>query len=341
MADEISEWDLLSPTGSETNIYWPNTDVEGTNNEGASKVDEDKVKEDKIKSDTEDNDEGINAICDAIRDNRLEDNNVGSLKTEGLSSESVVNISISDVQDDSGPAPAIKLTEPNLASEISQAVPPTHNVIPTSSESICESNIVEKMTSVLESAISSVTQILMSPQFLLDMDFALNILDTLEKNCINLRNNAGPKPQLSESLTSLLSKTALCAHFVRSQTYNNFTMEQTQVTANKPKDTTLPFSARGASYIPSSQGRITEWQWQPQATRPNCLYPIQHMDTSRSSRPNSKRGYYATAQYLHEQYKEFNCMANCNCPSPKYRPHPSIFPDWSKHRGPSHRCRGP
>ena len=80
----------------------------------------------------------------------------------------------------------------------------------TSGKTCTASEIMDRMTTLIEKAISLLIEMLNSPQILSEKDFVIRLLDDFEWDCTNLRENAHPRTQLVEKLDTLLSKIVEC-----------------------------------------------------------------------------------------------------------------------------------
>lgn len=285
MAEETTDWELLSG-GSGSDVYWPDSEVDDTTSllESLSFTDseEEGSEEEKLKIDPSDlgdnqeeyiDDDEVTSAC-----------NNATLVGCNQEHQDVFSIALEDFtpSDDIPPhTPPVEINSfqcPTISSPESA----------TSGKTCTVSEIMDGMTTLIENAISSIIEILNSPQILSEKDFVMRILDDFEWDCTNLKEKAHPRTQLVERLDALLSKIVGCVTSIGN---------------------------RGALAASSSSSSLS------QSEIPESC---QHLEPPTT--PTARRTDEGIKKFRN-QFKTLNHYTQCQCPSITCRLHPTVFPE--------------
>ena len=289
MAEETTDWELLSG-GSGSDVYWPDSEVDDTASllESLSFTDseEEGSEEEKLKIDlgdlddnqeeyTDDNDDDDEAtsVCDdtTLVGCNQEHQDVFSIAVEDFTPSGEIPSHTPPVEINSFPRPTVSSPESV-----------------TSGKACAVSEIMDRMTTLIENAISSIIEILDSPQILSEKDFVMRLLDDFEWDCTNLKEKAYPRTQLVERLDALLSKIVECVTSIGN---------------------------RGALAAPSSSSSLSQLEI------PECR---QHPEPPTT--PTARRTDEGIKKFRN-QFRTLNHYTQCQCPSITCRLHPTVFPE--------------
>ena len=305
MANDSEDWDLLS-NGSGSDFYWPDSEVDDTlgllDNMRFSESEEEES-EDESESNREGDDSEVEtkSVCDdstLIGDMHEQDD--GELTIDGTAANAIDEIAISPE------------SHPTSVSH-----PPSQSPSSGESEStvpFIALDIMDGMTSLIEHSISSLLQILQSPQILSERDFVMHLLDNIELDCRNLQFHAHQRSQLDERLDGLLAKVIQCIE----STGNCTSAPERTKPALQSETPKLTWRQKIESQNKENSDRIPEWRRR------------RGQITSTASVPAStEKGNEEAIHNLRDQFKALNNYKVCQCSSSKCRIHPSVFPESS------------
>jgi hypothetical protein len=288
MAEETTDWDLLS-NGSESDFCWPDSEFDDTLSlfESMSFLDpnEERSKEE-VKSESDlggldhndrkdsDEDKEATSICDNT-----------TLIEFNQEYEDVLSISPEDFTTPSDGTPSQTYpVELNSSPHPTASSPESR----TPGKTCTAPEIIDRMTSLIENPISSLIEIINSPQILSESEFAIQILEELEWDCTDLKENAHPHTQLVERLDALLSKIVKCLATIGNRE-------------------TLAAPSPSSSL---TQSEIPEWRRHPEPP----------------ATPTARQTDGAIKKFRN-QFNALNRYTQCQCPSITCRLHPTVFPE--------------
>jgi hypothetical protein len=202
---------------------------------------------------------------------------------------------------------------PDQQDDMAHLIPsssPSSQAVPASS-AIYSSKMVEGMTSILETAVCTIIDLLNIPQKLSEYEFVKSLLAEMEWDCEKLKDNVHTSTSIVERLNSLISKIVDCVATVTvADTDLSVENASTEAQGSHSEAEELDNTSRADSRITERQSQLAvpEWQQHPEPTDPT---------TSFSARRAS-----AIIRSLRESHVNFICK----CPSP-CRSHPSVFSD--------------
>ena len=202
---------------------------------------------------------------------------------------------------------------PNQQDDTAHLIPssaPSSQAVPASSVT-SPSEIVEEMTSLLETAVCTIIDLLITPQKLSECEFVKSLLAEMEWDCEKLKDNVHTCTSLVEKLNSLISKIVDCVATVTvTDTDLSVANASTEAQRSHSEAEELDNTSRVDSGTTERQSQLTvpEWRQHPEPT---------DRTTSFSTRRASE-----IIRSLRENHYNFVCK----CPSP-CQSHPSVFAD--------------
>ena len=279
---DVSEWDLLSSNESGSDVYWPESEFGDT----AS------IAESLGFTDGDFTDE----LGDLTELEIQHDHDGQSMRDDvTLIGEEPSEIDpfpwTPDVQDD-----AAHRVHPNPSSPSSQPAPTSSTI---------SSEIVEEMTSLLETAVCTIIDLVNAPQKLSECEFVKSLLDEMEWDCETLKDDAHTCTALVERLNSLMPKIVDCVATANISNAN-FSSPNANTEETLALDNTCGVEAGTAER--RSQLTVPEWRQRPEPTdQTKSFSALRSTEIIRSLPENHNNSV-------------------CKCPS-RCRSHPSVFWD--------------
>lgn len=311
MADDNMDWDLLS-NGSGSDSYWPDSEVDDTvsllDHLSFSESDEEVEEESEMESeeesdnaDVEDNhdDEDTNSVCDdATLTGGLQDRQGQEDATEFKSAKILLN--------------GFEASHMPGQTSISQTIQDNRGE-PTTP--LITSEMMDRMSGLIENTITSLLKILSSPQILSEKDFVIRLLDDLEFDCENLKTHAHPRTQLVQRLEALVSKVLECATSL----------------GNRPPTTTPPTRISESRTPELREQQESDYHKKVKSVADNSVPEWRRRDPATSFETNVPNPLAIKTeeaiQNLRDQFKALNnykvCQCSVSCSS--CRIHPSVF----------------
>ena len=289
--NDSSKWDLLSSNESGSEVCWPESEFEDSASlaESLSLIDGDFGDE----------------PGDLAELSESEHNNEHQLMRDEIIP---VDKHLSEID-------ALPLTQ-NAADGTAQLISSfSFNHDPTSMSSpISGSAIMDRMVSLLETAVYTIIDLLNSPKKLSESEFVKSLLDDMEWDCEKLKENVDACPPLVKRLNALISRIADCIANI-TYTVPDFSTPTTYRGLPSPRSDSdeIPILENAPRVYSEendkrSQPALPEWRQHSEPSAP----------TSSLSSPRSTEALHL----LRQDYHRFSCQCPSACPS-----HPSVFTD--------------
>ena len=284
---DSSEWDLLSSNESGSDVYWPDSEFDDTA-----------------------------SLAESLS---FTDGDFGD-ELGGLAGLEVEHYDRQSMRDDTTFVGADTF-EQQTPDENIEFNPPTKvtSQSPPSSSAPSNTEIMEGMTSFVETAVRTIIDILNAPQMLSESEFVKSLLCDMKWECLKLQEDAHPCPSLAERFNSLISRIGDCvaaATNTEPSVPNPETLTEVNISEQKSEDPDEPSCIVFGADERGSQPNIPEW-------RRNLEPPA----------PISSSSVKRSAQIVRSLRQNYNKLI-CQCPSP-CRSHPSVFSDTNS---PPKRC---
>ena len=272
-------WDLLSSNESESDVYWPDSEFDDTA-----------------------------SLAESLS------------FTEGDFGDELGDLADPEVKGDYDRQPMRDDTtfvgedtfEQQTPDENVESSPPTNAAFqspPSSTPSNTE--IMEGMTSFVETAVRTIIDILNAPQMLSESEFVKSLLCDMKCECLKLQEDAHPCPSLAERFNSLISKIGDCVAATTNtepSVPSPETLTEVNISEQKSEDPDEPSCIVFGADKRGSQCNIPE-------LRRNLEPPA----------PISSSSVKRSIEIVRSLRQNFNKLI-CHCPSP-CRSHPSVFSD--------------